>query len=221
MMPENMRVDKMDKIDRIYRLLSGHYGDPGWWPADSAFEVMVGAILTQNTAWTNVEKAIGNLRDKGLLDPGKMLAADPSALAPLIRPAGYYNAKSLSLRNISRFYMEELGGDPASSEAMSTGELRSRLLEVKGVGPETADSILLYALNRPVCVVDAYTRRIFSRHGIVPADAGYETVQRAIHGVIRPEAAVYNRYHAMLVETAKRFCLKREPLCEECPLKAV
>ncbi|MBD3295971.1 MAG: hypothetical protein GF392_01230 [Candidatus Omnitrophica bacterium] len=216
-----MRIDKKHKIDTIYRLLSGHYEDLGWWPADSPFEVMVGAVLTQNTAWTNVEKAIANLKDKALLDPGKMLAADPAELGALIRPAGYFNTKSRSLRNICRFYMEELSGEPASRAGLSTEELRSRLLNVRGVGPETADSILLYALHRPVCVVDAYTRRIFSRHGIVPEGAGYETVQRAIHDVISPDVMVYNRYHAMLVETAKRFCSKKKPLCDDCPLKAL
>jgi len=206
------------KLGRIYRLLEKHFGDLGWWPADSPFEVMVGAVLTQNTAWANVEKAVENLKLRGLMDPGKIEKVDVLRLAGIIRPAGYYKAKSRSLKEISRFLRRECGGDIKKLKGQETSELRQKLLSVKGVGPETADSILVYALGRPVFVVDAYTKRIFLRHGLIPGEASYDLVQSLVRDNFPEDAAKLNQFHALLVETAKRYCRKRDPLCGDCPL---
>ena len=206
------------KIAKIYDLLEGHFGDLKWWPAKTAFEVIVGAILTQNTAWTNVEKAIRNLRKAGLLTPAEMTRAGNSRLARLIRPAGYYRIKADRLKNISRFVMRECGGQLRRLRSQDAGHIRKKLLSVKGVGPETADSILLYALGKPVFVVDAYTKRIFSRHGLTEEDASYEKVQTLVHEHFPPDVRSLNQFHALLVETAKRFCRKKAGQCGECPL---
>lgn len=206
------------RIKRIYDLLDKHFGNLAWWPADTDFEVMVGAVLTQNTAWSNVEKAIGGLKNGGLLTPSKMHRSDIRRLSSTIRPAGYFRVKARRLKELCRFLMDECGGRIKTLRKRDTASLRQMLLKVNGIGPETADSILIYALEKPVFVVDAYTRRIFSRHGLAGEDASYDELQRLVHGNFPASVKKLNQFHALLVETAKRYCRKKKPLCSECPL---
>ncbi len=209
------------KIRKIYESLEGHFGDLGWWPARSAFEVVVGAILTQNTAWSNVEKVMGRLRSGKLLGPAEIMKTRTARLARIIRPVGYYRIKARRLKEISRFVMSECNGKLRGLRRKDAGNIREKLLAVKGVGPETADSILVYALKKPVFVVDAYTKRIFSRHGLIRQDASYDEVQSLVHSCFPPDEKALNQFHALLVETAKRFCRKKEPLCGNCPLNGI
>jgi len=209
------------KILKIYSRLEKHFGDLGWWPADSVFEVILGAILTQNTAWKNVEKAISGLKENRMISPVKIGKMRTSRLAKIIRSAGYHNVKAKRIKEISRFIVTECGGVYARLKKRSTRRLREQLLSVTGVGPETADSILLYALGKPVFVVDAYTKRIFSRHGLVQENATYDEIQVLVHENFPKKTKNLNQFHALLVETAKNFCKKNSPRCEECPLKAL
>ena len=190
----------------------------GWWPARSAFEVMVGAVLTQNTAWVNVEKSIARLREARCLDVEAILALSPSRLAELIRPSGYYNVKQKRLRALCQWYQEQ--GPSRRLKRRDTEELRAELLAVHGIGPETADDILLYALGRPVFVVDAYTRRVFSRLGRVSSRIGYEELRRMFERELPRDAELYNEYHARIVLHGKRVCLARAPRCGECRLRS-
>lgn len=209
------------KVERIYKLLDKHFGSLGWWPARTDFEVIVGAILTQNTAWSNVEKAIEKLRKKKLLNPKKILASRFSELEKCIRSSGYYRQKAVRLKDISRFIMDECGGSLKKFKSIDTESLRKKLLEVKGVGPETADSMLLYAFKRPVFVVDAYTKRIFARHMIIEETSSYNEVQSLVHDCFGRRTSVYNAFHASIVEAGKRFCRKKKPLCSVCPLNCM
>ncbi|HHH39839.1 MAG TPA: endonuclease [Sedimenticola sp.] len=203
------------RVRRVYERLLGAYGPQAWWPGESRFEIMVGAVLTQNTAWVNVERAIGNLRQAGVLSLGGILALPRPRLAALIRPAGYYNVKAARLGNLCRF-IDQQGGE-AALEAMPTERLRPALLAVNGVGPETADDILLYAFERPVFVIDSYTRRIFSRLGMIAGDEPYEVLRLGFQAALGPETALYNEYHGLIVSHAKRACAKR-PACGDCCL---
>jgi endonuclease-3 related protein len=179
---------------------------------------MVGAILTQNTSWSNVEKAIANLRGRGLLNARRLYALTPKELARLIRPAGYYNLKAQRLRNFLGYFIRVYGGSHIRMAHRGADELREELLGVSGIGPETADSILLYALNKPAFVVDSYTKRILSRHKLVGEGAAYGQVQELFTGSLRPDPKLFNEYHALLVRLAKDFCRSRRALCEACPL---
>jgi endonuclease-3 related protein len=203
----------------IYKKLHREYGPRDWWPADTPFEVIVGAILTQNTAWSNVEKAIKNLKAERLLCPRSMADVKASKLARLIRPAGYFNVKAKRLKNFSDTLSGRYGNSLKRLFSLPTRKLREELLAINGIGPETADSILLYAAGRPVFVIDAYTKRIFSRHGIVGQDAAYGRMQRLFMEGLPRSARLFNEYHALIVELAKRHC-RKSPLCEGCPLKA-
>lgn len=216
-MPEPRNSNK--KLLSIYKKLYKHFGPQHWWPADSAFEVMVGAILTQNTNWQNVEKAIINLKRNRLLDFSKACGVPFPKLALLIRPAGYYNIKAKRLKSFLEFLRKSYRGNLKKMSSKDTRKLRAELLGVHGVGPETADSILLYALNKPVFVVDAYTKRIFSRHALIGQDAKYEEVQNLFMQNLKNDVKLFNEYHALLVKLGKEFCLKRRPKCEICPLK--
>ncbi len=209
------------KINRIYDLLEGYFGDLGWWPAESEFEVVIGAILTQNTSWKNVEKAIEKLKKNDLVDPASIERKSVSNLSKYIRSAGYHRVKADRLKAISRFVLDECGGKLGRLKRRKTSVLRDKLLEVRGVGPETADSILLYALEMPVFVVDAYTKRIFLRHGLINGEARYEDVKTLVEKNFPREHEKLNQFHALLVETAKKFCRKKEAICDGCPLKAV
>jgi endonuclease-3 related protein len=206
------------RLRKVYQLLLGAYGRQHWWPAKSRFEVMVGAVLTQNAAWSNVERAIANLRAADWLRPHPIAAAAPAALAELIRPAGYFNVKARRLQSFCRFLLEQ-GGEGALA-ARPTAELRAQLLRVHGVGPETADDMLLYAFERPVFVIDAYTRRIFARLGLIAGDEGYEGLRADFEAALGPDAPLYNEYHALIVRHAKEACRKR-PGCGGCRLQGL
>ncbi|MBU1727333.1 MAG: endonuclease III domain-containing protein [Candidatus Omnitrophica bacterium] len=206
-------------LDSVYKKLYARFGAQNWWPADSPFEIMVGAILTQNTNWLNVEKAINNLKKEKLLEARKMLKLSNRRLAALIRPAGYYNIKADRLKEFLRFFVNEFNAKESLMSARHTGALRQGLLSVKGIGPETADSMLLYALSKPVFVVDAYTKRIFSRHKYFQEDVSYDEAQKMFMQNLKNEVKLFNEYHALIVRLGKDFCLKRRPKCEQCPLK--
>lgn len=195
----------------------GRYGHLSWWPAETPFEVCIGAILTQNTAWTNVEKAIVALKQAGIMTPATLKAIEPEQLAQLIRPAGYFNIKSQRLKEFVEWLFLHHDG---SLEQMFTVEwcaLRTDLLQVRGIGPETADSIMLYAGNKPTFVVDAYTRRLFYRLGLLPEDAGYDETRGLFMAHLPNNVQLFNEYHALIVEQCKQFCRKK-PLCNGCPL---
>ena len=207
-----------NKITSWYKKLHSHFGPQHWWPAETPFEVMVGAILTQNTNWLNVEKAIKNIKNARVLSASKLYALPPKKLSSLIRPAGYYNVKAKRLRSFLEYFLREYKGDCKKMSARETGILRGQLLSVNGIGPETADSILLYALGKPAFVVDAYTKRILSRHTLSKTDDPYDAVQKIFYKHLNPDAALYNEYHALLVKLAKEYCLKNKPKCQICPL---
>jgi endonuclease-3 related protein len=201
-------------VQAVHDRLLDHYGPQAWWPADDAFEMMLGAILTQNTNWTNVEHAIANLRDAGLLDAQAIADSDEVRLARAIRPSGYFNQKGKKLKVLAEFYLAH--GGEAGIDRLP--DARQALLELHGIGPETADSILLYALHRPVFVIDAYTRRIFARLGATPADASYDTLQDYFQSRLPLSAPLFNEYHALIVLHAKQHCRPR-PACSGCPLQ--
>lgn len=207
-------------LKEYYDLMSAHHGKTHWWPGDTAFEVCVGAILTQNTAWTSVEKAIANLKREKLLTPKAILAADLDVLEAALRPSGYFRQKAARLRLFCAWLTEHYGGSVARMAKRPLAELRQELLALKGIGPETADDILLYACDKPVFVVDAYTRRIFSRHGLVPEDIKYEPLRRFFEENLAPDVAYFQEYHGLIVWTGKDFC-KTRPNCEGCPLRGM
>ncbi len=189
-----------------------------WWPARTRFEVIVGAILTQNTAWSNVERAISNLRRARLLTPGALERVSKARLARLVRPSGYFRQKAKKLKAFVRFLRESHGGSLARMFRRPTAELREQLLAVHGIGPETADSILLYAGGHPVFVVDAYTHRILGRHHLTNGEPDYAAVRSLFEANLPREAALYNEFHALLVNVGKHWCRKSQPRCGECPL---
>ena len=203
---------------RYFAAMSEVLGPMHWWPAKTPFEVIVGAILTQNTAWTNVERAVANLRSAQLLTPEAILGARMSRLAALVRPSGYFRQKAKKLKSFVRFLQREYGGSLKRMFDTPSGILRGKLLSVHGIGPETADSILLYAGNHPVFVVDAYTHRIFSRHGITNGKPQYENVRELFESALPRDSQLLNEFHALIVNTGKNWCRKNEPLCAECPL---
>ncbi len=202
------------QFNEIYRSLLNHYGPQHWWPGDTAFEVMVGAILTQNTAWRNVESAINNLKRADLLAADKIINCPDAELAQLLRPAGYFNIKTRRLKNLC-VLLHNVGFEQLRE--MPTREMRQQLLSVNGVGPETADAILLYAFQRPVFVIDAYTRRIFSRFGLVSGNEAYEVLRARFEGALDASAAINNEYHALIVQHAKQAC-RVKPECGCCIL---
>lgn len=205
---------------RIYRRLRETYGHAGWWPGRTAFEVCVGAILVQNTAWTNVEKALRVLRKERRLSYVGLSSLTPTRLAPLIRSSGTHQVKARRLMAFVRWLGAEHGGDVRRLARVPSGELRRQLLSVHGIGPETADSIALYAAAKPVFVVDAYTRRIFTRLGFLSGGESYEEIQSLFMAALPPDPPLFNDYHAQLVRHAKEHCRAR-PLCEGCPLDAL
>jgi len=214
---KHMASKNRDKIRTMYRILFKAFGPQHWWPGDTPFEVAVGAILTQNTNWGNVEKAITHLKAAHALSSKKIHEMPVNTLAALIRPAGYFNIKAKRVKSFIHFLCEQYGGSMKRMEKEDTHILRAKLLSVHGIGPETADSILLYALNKPIFVIDAYTKRILSRHGILGHDEPYSDFQKLFHLSLRSEAGLYNEYHALFVATGKFFC-KPKPLCAKCPL---
>jgi len=207
-----------EKLTEIYNLLFKRFGPQHWWPGETRFEVITGAILTQNTNWTNVEKAIANLKSADLLIPEKLHHLDVSQLAALIRPAGYYNIKAKRLKNLINWLFENYNGNLANLDNINTEQLRTKLLAVKGIGRETADSILLYAFERPVFVVDAYTARVVFRHQLIEPDADYEQLRELFQSNLPQDAKLFNEYHALLVKVGKEFC-KPKARCHNCPLE--
>lgn len=201
-----------------FHTLSQALGPMGWWPARTPFEVIVGAILTQSTAWVNVERAIENLRRARLLTPGAMERVSNARLVRLIRPSGYFRQKARKLKAFVRFLRGCYGGSLARMFRRPTAELREQLLAVHGIGPETADSILLYAGGHPVFVVDAYTHRILGRHHLSNGKPDYGAVRSLFETNLPRDAALYNEFHALLVNVGKNWCRKNQPRCGECPL---
>lgn len=203
---------------RYYRKMRDAHGHLNWWPGESRWEVIVGAILTQNTAWSNVEKAIASLKAANVLEPKPMWELPESELALLIRSSGYYNQKAKKLRTFLAYFRERHGGSLESMIAAPTDSLRKELLSLNGIGPETADSILLYALDHSVFVIDAYTKRIMSRHGHAGEGVDYHDLQALFTRHLPKERDLYNDYHAQLVRVGNRHCKKGLPECDLCPL---
>ena len=205
---------------KIYQVLFRHYGHRGWWPGQTPFEVIVGAILTQNTAWRNVEKAIANLKREHLLTPTAMRKVARARLATLIRSAGYFNIKTDRIKSFVDFLWAHYRGSLKRMFQTEVERLRNELLNVKGIGEETADSILLYAGGKLFFVVDAYTRRVLARHRYLGGDEDYSDIQRIFSQLLPKSTNLYNDYHAQLVEVGKGFC-KTQPVCESCPLRSL
>lgn len=205
----------------IYNLLQNAFGRQNWWPAETVFEMVVGAVLTQNTNWSNVCKALNNLKKDHLLSFEKMVALPVNELAELIRPSGYYNIKAKRLSNLLQMIQERYDGELDHLFSEDTDTARYQLLSVRGIGPETADSILLYGGNHPVFVVDAYTHRIFSRHTLIEEESDYYSIQQAFLEQLPQDADLFSEYHALLVHTGKNYCKKSKPLCNSCPLNCL
>ncbi len=208
------------KLFEIYELLYNHFGPQHWWPGETPFEIAVGAILTQNTAWKNVEKAIANLKKANLLDPWQLYSLPLSALAELIRPAGFFNLKAKRLKNFLAFLCEKYNGSLERMFEEETEALRQKLLGVPGIGPETADSILLYAGNKPTFVVDTYTKRIFTRHGLISEEDDYEQIRLFFMEHLPEDISLFNEYHALIVALGKNYC-RPKPQCHKCVLKDI
>jgi endonuclease III related protein len=209
------------EVLRYYKVMSEALGPMHWWPARSPFEVIVGAILTQSTAWGNVELAINNLRSAKMLTPSAILRIAPSRLASLVKPSGYFRQKARKLKSFVRFLRVEYAGSLKRMFRTPTFALREKLLAIHGIGPETADSILLYAGNHPVFVVDAYTHRIFGRHQITDGKPDYERVRAFFEAALPPHAPTLNEFHALIVNTGKNWCRKSDPRCAQCPLRTL
>jgi len=214
-------MSRDDLLMELYEALLRAFGHRDWWPADTAFEVMVGAVLTQNTNWTNVEKAIDALNGADALRPDALAQMDERQLQALIRPAGYFRQKAARLQRLAAYVVQRAGGDPAGLAQIPTEQLHEELLAIRGIGPETADSILLYALGRPTFVVDTYTMRIAARHGLVHRQCGYFELKDLFESSLPADVDLYRDYHAQLVELGKRHCRRRAPLCEGCAARPV
>jgi endonuclease-3 related protein len=221
----------------IYDRLHDFFGSQQWWPMDAIyhenngsdprFEIIIGAILTQNTAWSNVEKALHNLKMKNILDLFNMNKQDISSLKMLIKPSGFFNQKANRLKHICNFLLQTYDGDLDQMFARPTNLLRDELLQIKGIGPETADSILLYAGSKPIFVVDAYTKRICNRIPLNVDETCYDEIQHYFQESLEKHhpkdqlSTIYNEYHAFIVELGKQFCKKQKPLCMDCPLESL
>jgi endonuclease III related protein len=208
-------MSKKNQYQRIYHILNLHYGPQHWWPADSPFEVMIGAVLVQNTTWKNTSTAITSLKQAGLTSPSAINKISNDHLASLIVSSGYFNIKAKRLRALCEWLVEH--GDIEQLKQLPLESIRKDLLAVHGIGPETADDILLYALDKPVFVIDAYTRRLFSRLGLVKHDAAYEELRTGFEQALEKDVSLYNQYHALIVVHGKNICMTR-PLCQLCCL---
>jgi endonuclease III related protein len=208
-------------FEEIYATLLSYYGPQRWWPAETPFEMVVGAILTQNTNWKNASKAIDRLKQAGLLSLENIDSLSLEELASCVRPAGYYNVKAQRLKNLGRMLLEEYGGDLSLLANEDWQQSRQKLLSVKGIGEETADSILLYACAQPVFVVDTYTHRVFSRHNLLEEECSYGDIQERFMDHLPADAALFNEYHALIVRVAKEYCKKNNPCCAACPLQGL
>jgi len=215
-----MRGCNKTLIRKVYFLLFEAFGPQNWWPGETQFEVIVGAILTQNTNWGNVEKAIRNLKQHDCLTIEAVNKISHHKLATLIKPSGFFNIKSKRLKNFVKFIVEEYSGDLRIMMNEDVKHLRLKMLEVNGVGPETVDSILLYALKKPIFVVDAYTKRIFLRHRIINESYNYHEIQNVFMNSFKKDIKIFNEYHALIVRLGKNFC-KIKPQCGMCPLASL
>jgi len=207
-----------DQLRKFYEAMYRALGPQHWWPGETPTEIVIGAILTQNTAWANVEKAITSLRRAGCIDWTRLCEIDTADLARLIRPAGYFNVKARRLKSFVSWLWERYGGDLDRMFATPLPRLREELLGVPGIGRETADSILLYAGGKPSFVVDAYTYRILRRHRVIEDDADYDQIQDLFESNLTQDVALYNEYHALLVNVGKNYC-RPKPRCRGCPLE--
>lgn len=208
-------------IRSIYRRLFSRFGPQHWWPGEAPFEVAVGAILTQNTAWANAHRAVLALKRERLLTASRLSRVPQRRLARLVRSSGYFNQKAERLLAFAWFVNRRYGGSMERMRRAPAGRLREELLKISGVGPETADSILLYALEKPAFVVDAYTRRILARHSLISWDASYDQIQNLFRSALPREHRLFNEYHALLVALGKGLCHRTHPRCPECPLRQV
>lgn len=206
------------RLSKIYNILYKIYGPRNWWPADSPFEVIVGAILTQNTSWENVKKTIANLKRKRKLSPRQLYKIKISELSSLIKSCGYHNIKAKRLKSFIDYLFKNYKGSLSKFFSKSTANIRKQLLAINGIGPETADSILLYAAGKAVFVVDAYTKRILERQGLIKPNASYEQIQQLFENNLPRSSKLFNEYHALIVEHAKWAC-KKKPICSECALR--
>jgi endonuclease-3 related protein len=206
-----------DLLLSLYSDMHARFGHRKWWPAESPFEVCVGAVLTQNTAWKNVVKAIDNLKAASALDPFRIHSMPCGDLAALIKPAGYYNVKARRLRYFVDHLVLKHAGQLSSLFSSPVHELRNELLSIRGIGKETADSMILYAANKPIFVVDAYTRRVLSRHNMIDEKADYDAIQDLFHASLPRDTGLFNDFHAQFVAVGHHHC-KRKPLCRDCPL---
>jgi len=211
-------MNSSNTLMQIYELLYKRFGPQHWWPGDGSFEIIVGAILTQNTNWVNVEKAIANLKSADSLNAEAIHKMEAAKLAQLIRPSGYYNIKARRLKNFLSWLFCNFDGDIEQLKAISTQALREQLLKIKGIGRETADSILLYAFGKLVFVVDAYTARVAVRHRLIEPDADYEQLRELFESNLAADERLFNEYHALLVRVGKKFC-RPKPQCKDCPLE--
>ncbi len=211
---------KSNSLRGVYDKLYSYFGPQYWWPARSPFEVVIGAILTQNTNWSNVEKAISELKKNKLLNPAGLRAVGVKKLARIIKSSGYYNLKAARLKSFVDYLFNNFNGRLPVMFSLQAKHLREALLKIKGVGPETADSILLYAAEKPVFVVDAYTKRFLARHGFIRPETEYQQVQNLFTNNLPRSVKLFNEYHALIVRLAKDFCRKK-PMCGLCPLKEV
>lgn len=198
-------------------LMEAHFGPAHWWPGESPFEIAVGAVLTQNTAWANVERAIANLKHARLLHPKALLQCDDTVLEEALHPSGYFRVKTKRLKNFCAYLVDGYGGSMARMAKRPLDSLRDELLAIHGIGPETADDILLYACDKPVFVVDAYTRRILGRHGLIDPTIGYEALRAIFESRLEPDVARFKDYHGLIVWTGKDHC-RPKPRCDSCPL---
>ena len=211
---------KTKALLQIYQKMFEALGPRQWWPGETPFEVVIGAILTQNTNWSNVEKAIKNLKTAGKLSPEGIYELSVTELAKLIKPSGFFNVKAKRVKAFINWLFSRYEGNLSKMFARDLQSLRSELLSVKGIGPETADSILLYAGNMPTFVVDAYTHRIFSRHELIPEESTYDDMKSFFEENLPKDVQLFNEYHALLVNIGKMFC-KPKKVCEPCPLKDI
>jgi endonuclease III related protein len=211
----------LPKLQEFYDILLACYGPQHWWPGEEPFEVMVGAILTQSAAWTNVEKGIANLKKAKALSPGALRELHQADVATLIHSCGYYNAKAVKLKALAQWLGERFGDDLEKMFAEDTGSLRNELLDVHCIGEETADSILLYAGNKPVFVIDAYTRRIIDRLGLAPKGQKYGDYQKLFMDNLPPNIQIFNEFHALFVALGKNQCHKSKPICDGCCLREI
>jgi endonuclease-3 related protein len=206
-------------LSKAYEQLYESFGPQHWWPGESPFEVLIGAVLVQNTSWRNVERAIANLREANPMEPRALYAIEERELAELIRPAGYFQVKARRLRNLLKLINEQYNGSLEAMLRVDLVTLREELLGVNGIGPETADAILLYAADKPTFVVDTYTHRILARHGWIGYEAGYDEIKDYFESSLSQDVKLYNEYHALLVRVGKDYCRKSNPKCEACPLR--